>query len=44
MMELLAPAGSFDAVIAAVQSGANAIYIGGKEFSARRSAENFTTV
>ena len=42
MMELLAPAGSFEAVIAAVQSGANAIYIGGKEFSARRSAENFT--
>ena len=42
MMELLAPAGSFESVIAAVQSGANAIYIGGKEFSARRSAENFT--
>ncbi len=42
MMELLAPAGSMEAVIAAVQSGADAVYIGGKEFSARSSAKNFT--
>ncbi|MDD6214662.1 MAG: U32 family peptidase [Firmicutes bacterium] len=42
-MELLAPAGSFDALRAAVQSGADAVYIGGSEFSARRSADNFTT-
>lgn len=42
MMELLAPAGSKEAVIAAVQSGADAVYIGGKQFSARRSAENFS--
>lgn len=41
-MELLAPAGSFEALIAAVQSGADAVYIGGSEFSARRSATNFT--
>ncbi len=42
MMELLAPSGSFEAVIAAVQSGADAVYIGGKEFSARSGAENFS--
>ena len=42
MMELLAPAGSMDSVIAAVAGGADAIYIGGKKFSARRSAENFS--
>lgn len=41
-MELLAPAGSFDALKAAVQSGADAVYIGGSEFSARRSAVNFS--
>ncbi len=42
MMELLAPAGSFDALCAAVASGADAVYIGGSEFSARKSAVNFT--
>lgn len=42
MMELLAPAGSFSALCAAVQSGADAVYIGGSEFSARSSAVNFT--
>ena len=31
MMELLAPAGSMDSVIAAVAGGADAIYIGGKK-------------
>ncbi len=40
-MELLAPAGSKDALIAAVQSGADAVYIGGSKFSARGSAKNF---
>ena len=40
-IELLAPAGSFDSLTAAVQSGADAIYIGGKFFSARASAANF---
>ncbi|MCX7714835.1 MAG: DUF3656 domain-containing protein [Clostridia bacterium] len=40
-MELLAPAGSKEALIAAVQSGADAVYIGGTRFSARQSADNF---
>ena len=33
--------GSFDALKAAVQNGANAVYLGGKDFSARASANNF---
>ena len=41
-MELLAPAGSYEALCAAVQSGADAVYIGGSEFSARKGAVNFT--
>lgn len=41
-MELLAPAGSMPAITAAVQNGADAVYIGGSKFSARRSAKNFT--
>ena len=40
--EILAPAGSMESVIAAVRSGADAVYIGAKEFSARASAENFS--
>lgn len=40
-MELLAPAGNFDALIAAVQSGADAVYLGFGDFNARRSAGNF---
>lgn len=40
-IELLAPAGSESALIAAVQSGANAVYMGGTRFSARQSADNF---
>ena len=43
MLELLAPAGNLDAVIAAVQNGADAVYMGfGDGFNARRSADNFT--
>lgn len=42
MMELLAPAGSMDALRAAVQNGANAVYLGCGEFNARQSAKNFT--
>ena len=42
MTELLAPAGSREALIAAVQNGANAVYLGVDEFNARRSARNFT--
>ena len=40
-IEILAPAGGFDSVIAAVRSGADAVYVGGKSFSARASAQNF---
>jgi len=41
-MELLAPAGSYAALVAAVQAGANAVYLGGKEFGARHYASNFS--
>lgn len=40
-VELLAPAGNFDALIAAVQNGANAVYLGGDRFGARAFAGNF---
>lgn len=40
--EVLAPVGSREALEAAVRSGADAVYLGLKEFSARRNAENFT--
>lgn len=42
MLELLAPAGSPEAVIAAVQAGADAVYLGFGDFNARRNAKNFT--
>lgn len=42
MLELLAPAGSPEAVTAAVQSGAGAVYLGYGEFNARRNAKNFS--
>ena len=42
MMELLSPAGSPEAVIAAVQNGADAVYMGLGNFNARRGAKNFT--
>ncbi len=42
MIELLSPAGSPEAVIAAVQNGADAIYMGLGNFNARRGAKNFT--
>ena len=40
-IEILAPAGGMDSVIAAVRSGADAVYVGEKEFSARASARHF---
>ncbi len=40
-IELLAPVGSMEALYAAVQNGANAVYLGGKLFSARQYANNF---
>lgn len=42
MLELLSPAGSMEAVHAAVQNGADAIYMGYGDFNARRNAKNFT--
>ena len=42
MMELLAPAGSMESVCAAVQNGADAVYLGWSGFNARRGAKNFT--
>ena len=39
--ELLAPAGDFEALLAAVEAGADAVYVGGKCFSARAFAKNF---
>jgi putative protease len=41
MIELLAPVGSREALIAAVESGADAVYLAGKMFGARASAPNF---
>ena len=40
-VELLAPAGNFDCLKAAINNGANAVYLGGKNFSARAFANNF---
>ena len=40
-IELLAPAGSMESLHAAVQSGADAVYMGGNKFSARAYASNF---
>jgi len=42
MLELLAPAGSMEALRAAVQNGADAVYLGCGAFNARQSAQNFT--
>ena len=42
MTELLAPAGGREALVAAVQSGADAVYMGFGAFNARRSARNFS--
>lgn len=39
--EILAPSGSMESLIAGVRSGANAVYLGGKLFNARRNAGNF---
>ena len=41
MSELLAPAGGMEALIAAVQNGADAVYLGARLFNARRGADNF---
>ncbi|WP_201260064.1 DUF3656 domain-containing protein [Tissierella sp. P1] len=40
-IELLAPVGSMESLYAAIQNGANAVYLGGKLFNARQYASNF---
>ena len=42
MLELLSPAGSPEAIIAAVQNGADAVYMGFGDYNARRGAKNFS--
>ena len=42
MTELLSPAGGREALAAAVQNGADAVYMGFGSFNARRSARNFS--
>ena len=41
MIELLAPAGNKEAFAAAIEAGADAIYLGGQQFGARQYADNF---
>lgn len=41
-IELLAPAGNFESMKAAVAKGADAVYLGGELFNARQGADNFT--
>ncbi len=40
--ELLSPVGNMDSMYMAVNNGADAIYLGGKDFNARSSAQNFS--
>ena len=40
-LEILAPAGSMEALTAAVRAGADAVYVGSTKFGARASAKNF---
>ncbi|MBQ7765629.1 MAG: U32 family peptidase [Lachnospiraceae bacterium] len=42
-IELLAPAGSFQGFIGAINGGADAVYLAGNKFGARAFADNFTT-
>ena len=42
MAEILAPAGSLESVYAAVRNGADAVYLAGKNFNARRNAKSFS--
>lgn len=40
-IEVLCPSGDFESVVAAVQNGADAVYLGAKDLSARQNAKNF---
>ncbi|MBP3476565.1 MAG: U32 family peptidase [Lachnospiraceae bacterium] len=42
-VELLAPAGNYEAFIGAINAGADAVYLGGEKFGARAYADNFST-
>ena len=42
MAELLSPAGGWDSLVAAVQNGADAVYMAGTSFGMRSFAGNFT--
>ena len=42
MNEILAPCGGFESLAAALNAGADAVYVGMKRFSARKNAENFS--
>lgn len=42
-VELLAPAGNYEAFLGALNAGADAVYLGGEKFGARAYADNFTT-
>ena len=42
LSELLAPAGSYDVLVIAVNAGADAVYIAGQNYGARAFAKNFT--
>lgn len=44
MPELLAPAGNFEKMVTAIHYGADAVYMGGKQFSLRAKAGNFSDV
>ena len=41
-VELLAPAGNYEAFLGAIHAGADAIYLGGEKYSARAYADNFS--
>lgn len=41
-IEILAPAGSYESLIAGIQAGADAVYIGGNQFGARANANNLS--
>ena len=42
-VELLAPAGGYETMVAAFNAGADAVYLGGSKFGARAYADNFDT-
>lgn len=42
MTEVLAPAGSYESLVAAINAGADAVYLGGEKFGARAYADNFS--